>query len=173
MEISYLTALAHEYYHCTGSIHRRAERSQYGDMKKLHINRAGARLYSKKHTSESSACEEGMAVAFETKAFDYICALYTKETVDRYLKVQEKFCNIMKQRVENTDTYYDNPKEFIIRKLDQTNKKIDACKSYPDALVLINYLKAQIPDFEKKMEEFRIKGNFLPLARSIDRIYGK
>lgn len=170
----YLEALiiGHEFYHSSGVLSTSAtvENKNTGDaaaeLATFKVTRQGAAYSSAR---SSPAIEEGLAVSSE-KEIEPMVAEHFPLGAEIYQKLVDY---VMQQdpRLRDDPNKGIRRKLISIRNFDGINVSYENSR-YLGSEMLVNYLKEEIPNFPQLVEEFRVHGKRLPLARAVEKRFG-
>lgn len=168
-----LRALAHEYYHNAAITRRtlRFEEQDGGVDVSAVLARHGMTYHNEDSIGRGNALEEGLAVYIEQSVFEDLKKSFEPASVELFDKITALAETSMV--LQNQDLVYRPDMTFIKKSDAQTG---DVLFGYPEVyqecLELVEYLAEQIPDFFVLVEESRIHGNALRLARAIEKRFG-
>ena len=170
----YLEALVvgHEYYHSSGmlsvsaTIENKEDSDAASELATFKATRQGAAYSS---AGSSPAVEEGLAVSSEkeiepliSEHFPLGAEVYQK-LVDYVMNEDPRFRNHPNRDILRT--------LISIRNFDGKNVSYMQTR-YLGSEMLVTYLKKEIPNFSQLVEEFRVQGKRLPLARAVEGRFG-
>lgn len=166
-QIQFLKTLSHELYHSTAAVSLTVK-SSFPTPGHLQVDfdieqGAGYRPSDKKE--ELRALEEGLASRFEALQFEKIKEWYPSESVEDY----EHAVSHAYTRVNND---LNDPQDVTIDYLSHEYLHWGT-NQYKASRELVNFLAERINDFDKLVEEMRLKRHSLPLARAIEAEFGE
>jgi hypothetical protein len=162
-QLVFLKTLAHELYHSTAMASLTIKEEVIENIINRKIKTNSGISYNTEN--EPLLFEEGMASLFEEAVTPKIKKLFLKET-------QEQYKHLVQIALDNIDEPELSDEYDIYIK--QTNEGMMYTSSeYSESRKVIKYLKTEIEDFLVLVENARINRHTLPLARAIEKKFGK
>ncbi len=162
-----LKMITHEQYHGIGQKTIIGKKEEIGQSTK---QAAVGASYIKEEdritgvNEHSYLFEEGSAVDFENEIFEDLKKTFPKETVEKYDLIMEK----IKENVPESQQ-----EQIWLYKYDNADAAIHRNKDYFEASEMVSYLRSKIPNFNLILENARIHGKILDLAKAIDGKFGE
>lgn len=165
--------LAHEMYHSFSRISfdvRDDENSNAIEKIRVDLKAVGASFVPKNTinvTEHLKLFEEGAAVHFEIDVFKDIQKMFPEETIKEYENVIEKTKIVIKNSGGNYGYL------TIIRSHEGEDYIVHSNQEYFNSMQIVANLEKIIPDFLTLLEQARVYGKVIPLARAIDGKLGE
>jgi hypothetical protein len=158
-----IRTMIHELYHSTGTLNIYPTIDESENLK-VETFRHGAGFSN----IGANAIEEGMADLTERRIFDEIKYLFPSEAMEKYNYVINKVLESYEEKGESDNI---DDQSILITRLDDSVDYITT--EYKWSKELAEYLSNEIYDFNFLLEDMRVNGNKLPLARAIESRFGR
>ena len=162
-QLSFLKTLAHKLYHSTAMASFTITETIADDTLHTQINIDEGVSYGTK--DEPLMFEEGMASLFEESVTPKIKELFSQDTHNKY----DELVQIALKNIEEPEL----SDEFDIHIRQVESGMQYSSSQYSGSRKLVKYLKSEIDNFLVLVENARIKRFTLPLARAIEKRFGK
>ncbi len=163
-----MRAAAHEAYHLVApaKLYVRGDEQRTFETDRY----LGAAYESKRHKKKGNAIEEGLTVLFEFDAVKSIAAAHFPEGLYAYFGQMKA---MMDRHPEFKQRMLDENIPIESVHLEIEDKGPSATIAYKNSVNLVKYLTEMVPQFRELVELLRVKDESLPLARALEKTFGK
>lgn len=165
-ELGFLKTFAHELYHSSAAVSLTVNETELNENelhRDVYIEEGAG--YRMGDPDKRHALEEGLASRFEGLALEKIKGLFPPVVDDIY---EAHISNVMK----HIDPEVNDRLDITINTLEGNDLGFTASR-YKASRELVSFLAQEVPDFDRLVEEARLKRHTLPLARAVEKRFGE